>query len=503
MAENKGRNARINAFFGFFNQFVILALGLVIPRLVLVNYGSEANGLLTTVAQIFTYVALLEAGIGNAAVNAFYTPIVSGDKAGICNVFSATQKYFRKVTLLYAICVIIISFGYPLIVASTLDYATIFWVIFFQGMSGAITFYFSAAYRQLLIADGKYYIVSTIHLIVYILSSASKIVLMSFGCDIVFLQILNFLITCIQILLFVLVMKKRYVYLKRVASPNMAALAERNAFVVHEVSSTIFSSTDALVLSTFCNLKVASVYSVYNMVFSSLSSLVNSVNNGLNYILGHSYAQKNSQKYEITHDTYESIYMMSVFAIFTVAYVLILPFVSLYTAGVEDIKYIDEFLPLLFVAIQLLSCSRAVASRLITISGHAKKTQIRSIIEAAINLIVSIVLVNLIGIYGVLLGTIVALLYRSNDIIIYANTKILKRSPLCTYKKMLVYLSIFSLVVFFCKICKDRIMSSISNYLAFIVWGVVCTLLSLIIYAFATVLVDGGVRKIIFKKIKK
>ncbi|MBR6632979.1 MAG: sugar isomerase [Clostridia bacterium] len=503
MAENRGRNARINAFLGFFNQFVILALGLVIPRLVLVNYGSEANGLLTTVTQIFTYVALLEAGIGNAAINAFYKPIVEQDKDGICDVFSATQKYFRKVTLIYAICVIVISFSYPLVVASELGYGTIFWVIFFQGMSGVVTFYFSAAYRQLLIADGKYYIISTIHLIIYILSSTSKIILMSFGVDIVFLQVLNFVITCIQIIMFICVMRKRYGYLKKVSDPNMAALAERKAFVVHEVSSTIFSSTDALVLSTFCSLKVASVYTVYNMVFTSLSSLINSVNNGLNYILGHVYAKNDPQKYEIVHDAYESIYMMSVFAIFTVAYILILPFVSLYTSSVVDIQYVDELLPILFVAIQLLSCSRAVASRLITISGHAKATQVRSIIEACINLVVSIVLVNLIGIYGVLLGTIVALLYRSNDIIIYSNKKILKRSPFCTYKKMLVYLSIFAIVVFLCKVFKDSLISEISNYFAFIIYGIVCTPLSIIIYAFATLLVDKNVRGLIVKKIKK
>ncbi len=503
MAESKGSNARKNAFLGFFNQFVILALGLVIPRLVLVNYGSEANGLLTTVTQIFTYVALLEAGIGNAAVNAFYKPIVAQDKDGICDVFSATQKYFRKVTLLYALCVIVISFTYPLVVASELDYTTIFWVIFFQGMSGVVTFYFSAAYRQLLTADGKYYIISTIHLIIYILSSVLKIILMTHGISIVFLQILNFAVTCIQISMFYAVMRRKYAYLKKVPSPNMSALAERNAFVVHEVSSTIFSSTDALVLSTFCSLKVASVYAIYNLVFSSLSSLVNSVNNGLNYILGHVYAKKDSKKYEIAHDTYESVYMMAVFAVFTVAYVLILPFVSLYTASVNDIKYVDALLPFLFVAIQLLSCSRAVASRLITISGHAKATQLRSIIEAVINLVVSIILANLIGIYGVLLGTIVALLYRSNDIIIYANKKILKRSPFCTYKKMLVYMSVFAIVAILCEMFKSNILNSISNYLYFVVWGLILTPASVILYALATFAIDKNVRKIVIKRMKK
>ena len=131
MAKNQGHNARTNAFLGLFNQFITLALGLIIPRLVLVNYGSETNGLLTTVTQIFTYVALLEAGIGNASVNAFYKPIVGKDVDGISDVFCATQKYFRKVTILYAVCVVVLSFGYPLVIASELDYATIFWVVFF------------------------------------------------------------------------------------------------------------------------------------------------------------------------------------------------------------------------------------------------------------------------------------------------------------------------------------------------------------------------------------
>ena len=62
---------------------------------------------------------------------------------------------------------------------------------------------------------------------------------------------------------------------------------------------------------------------------------------------------------------------------------------------------------------------------------------VRSMIEAAINVIVSIAAVQFIGIYGVLLGTIAALLYRTNDFIIYANTKILMRSPKKEYALVL------------------------------------------------------------------
>ena len=60
---------------GLISQVVILLLGIVIPKLLIVSYGSEVNGLLSSIKQIFVYVALLEAGIGTAALQAMYEPI--------------------------------------------------------------------------------------------------------------------------------------------------------------------------------------------------------------------------------------------------------------------------------------------------------------------------------------------------------------------------------------------------------------------------------------------
>ena len=497
---HKGWNARASALISFFNQIVILALGLVIPRLVMVSYGSEVNGLITTVSQIFTYVALLEAGIGNAAVNALYKPIVNNDIDSICDVYSAAQKYFRKITLLYLGCVIVLSVGYPFAVKSDLGYQTIALVVFLQGMSGVVNFYFSAAYKQLLIADGKYYIISTINLIAYVLSTLGKIILMNLGFAITLVMFLNFAVNCLQIVCFIFIIRRHYPYLNTVQSPNMSALNERKAFVVHEVSATIFSSTDALVLSSFCNLKITSVYAVYNMIFSSLSSLINAVNNSVNYVLGHVWAKGDKDKYCQTHDTYETVYIAGVFAVFTVAYVMILPFVSLYTAGVSDIQYVDILLPVLFVLIQLLSCSRAVASRLITVSGYAKETQNRSIIEAGINLISSIILVNIIGVYGVLFGTIIALLYRTNDIIIYANRKILGRSPWATYKKMMVNICVFCIAAITEHCMNDWIMKNCNGYLTFVVFGACFMLISAVLYATASIITDKSIRQLLRKK---
>lgn len=59
-----------NIIVGFGGQLITIILGLVIPRIFIKSYGSDVNGLLSTITQIFTYMALLEAGIGQAARNA-------------------------------------------------------------------------------------------------------------------------------------------------------------------------------------------------------------------------------------------------------------------------------------------------------------------------------------------------------------------------------------------------------------------------------------------------
>ena len=72
-----------NVVFGFGGQLIILALGLIVPRMMISSYGSDVNGLVSTITQIFSYMALLEAGIGQAAKNALYKPIIKNDKNGI------------------------------------------------------------------------------------------------------------------------------------------------------------------------------------------------------------------------------------------------------------------------------------------------------------------------------------------------------------------------------------------------------------------------------------
>ena len=78
-----------------------------------------------------------------------------------------------------------------------------------------------------------------------------------------------------------------------------------------------------------------------------------------------------------------------------------------------------------------------------------------------------------IGIYGVLIGTIVALLYRTNDIIIYANWNILGRKPWKTYRRWLQNMA----VMFVCVIVVNYILPPMENYFVWVKNAIWVTLL--------------------------
>ena len=59
----KFKRSIFNIITGIISQSIIILLGFFIPRLLIYNYGSEINGLLTSVTQIYSYMALMEAGI--------------------------------------------------------------------------------------------------------------------------------------------------------------------------------------------------------------------------------------------------------------------------------------------------------------------------------------------------------------------------------------------------------------------------------------------------------
>lgn len=455
---------------GFGGQFIAIILGLIVSRLFITSYGSDVNGLLGTITQIFTYVALLEAGIGQAARNLLYKPFHEKDAKGISEVASIAESYFRRFTLMYGAGVVVIALILPFVLKTNVDYLTIELVVLLEGISGVISFYYVETPSIIIGVDGKTYVNNTINIVNKILGYAIKIIMASLGWSIILMQFAYFFVTVAKVFFYQIYFKKNYDWIQIKKTEKNIKLQDRNSYILTEICWTIFSSTDMIVLSTFVSTQLSSVYSIYNMIFLSISTLVNSIYTSVNYLLGYSY-HESIEDYSHMHDAFNSIFLGMMTVLMAVCYCLTIPFVSLYTQGVTDIDYIYGSLPLMFCLIQLISWSRYISGNLTGIAGYAKQTSYISLIEALLNLFLSIVFVRRYGIVGVTLGTVIALPVKVIWCTYISDKKVMKRS----YWKTISITGI-NFVFFFCVVFLSRFYQpTIDSYAELFVWGAIFT----------------------------
>ena len=178
----------------------------------------------------------------------------------------------------------------------------------------------------------------------------------------------------------------------------------------------------------------------------------------------------------------KTCYCCTVYAIYSIGYILILPFVSLYTKGVTDIPYVDIGIAFLFALNNILWNCRQTENNLIYVAGHVKKTVSRNIAESTINILASLLFVHFWGIYGVLLGTTLAFLYRTNDVLLYVNHRILDRSAKRSYITVITNFVLFGGAVVVEKLLHNYLMQTITNYFIFIKWGFIIAIPTVIVF---------------------
>ncbi|MCR4791136.1 MAG: polysaccharide biosynthesis C-terminal domain-containing protein [Lachnospiraceae bacterium] len=436
-----------NSLVSFACQLVILALGMIIPRILMVGYGSDTNGLTNTVTQIFTYMSLLGAGIGQATQNSLYKYLGDDDRKGISLVMSAARRYYRRVSLIYGILIIVVSAVLPYVINSDVPAFTIFLYVAFGGATSLIALYFTSLWIVFLNASGKGYISNIITLFGRILLYAVIILLSLNMVDIAYIQIGSFLVSLIPLTIYYLYMKKHYSWIDYRQASGDEKLPDRNSYVIMEVSWTVFSSTDMIILSAFISTKMASVYATYSMVFAALETLIDGVYYSVKYLLGYTF-HNDRKEYAKIHDIFNSAFVGGTVILLSVCYWLIIPFVRLYTNGVEDVNYVMTWVPLCFCIVKLLSRSRMVAGNLGNIAGYAKPIGYLSLLEAALNILLSVLLVRRFGIYGVLFATAAALVIKVVYVNYLAEKKIINRKSTGTIGIFLANYAVFALTVF-------------------------------------------------------
>jgi O-antigen/teichoic acid export membrane protein len=153
-----------------------------------------------------------------------------------------------------------------------------------------------------------------------------------------------------------------------------------------------------------------------------------SFSNGLTAGFGEVISKGESETLRKSYSTYEYMYIIILFIVTVCMGVLILPFVSVYTMNMTDTNYMRPVIAGLFTVIVLLQNIRIPGLTIICAAGHYKETQYQAILEAVINIIVSVLCIHKFGMAGVLFGTACSYAYRSVEVMIYNHKKLVKGS---------------------------------------------------------------------------
>ena len=447
-----GKDSRIknNLISSLIYQVVLISLSFILPRLYLENFGSEVNGVLSTIKQIFIYMFLLEAGVGLATTQALYKRIGEKDYKSANEVLSATHSYYKRTGIIYLAIVLAIAVVYAYVIPTSIDSNVVFLIIILTALPALFSYFVQAKYRILMEVDGRKYVINNAETALQIASNAGKILVLLLTDSLILIQLVYCLMYLAQLAFLYFYAKRRYKWLDLNAKPDFEAISQKNSVLVHQLSGMVFNNTDVIVISLLCDFKAASIYAIYNIFFSQVQNFIANVVSSFTFALGQMF-HTDREKFDRLYSAYETFYIMSTFVIYTLMAVFLLPLIQMYTSGINDAQYTNVFLVLLFVIMNLVSNAKIPSNGVIEYSGDFEKTRSYAVWEMVINITVSVVAILYMGICGALVGTVAALVYRGIVTIFYSNAKVLNRSQMHTYKILISNGAVFVaiMVIFF------------------------------------------------------
>ena len=491
------KKALHNTGVGIIFTLISAVCSLFVPRLILLYFGSDYNGLTASISQFLTVITLLSGGVGGVTKAALYKPLAEKNLEEISGILRATENFMRKVALIFLVVIFIFAIGYSHIVSVQFSWFFSFTLIFIIGASVFGEYYFGMTFQMLLQADQKLYILSIIRIIIILLNTIITSLLIINGFSIHVVKLGSTLVFVLKPFLINIYVRRNYEVSLNVA-PNYTALKQRWDAFAHQVAGFVYNNTNLLFLTYFADLKEVSVFTVYTVVIRNIRSIILKFSSGFSAPFGNMFA-KNELKIAEQNLLIFELIMFSVTTVFlTTTGLLILPFIAIYTQGIYDANYYRPLFAFLLVLSLFFNCIRVPYQTLVEAKGHFKQTRNGAIFESFLNFILSLLLIPSLGIIGAVIGSLCATIFRTFQFSIYLSKNIISRSLFILLKRVMSAVAISIMIIL---ISLFLFPASPTNLFSWAVQGFVIFLLSsMLVVAVNYVLYKDDV-KIFWKKI--
>lgn len=469
MSAGRTKNATLNILFAIILQLVTFVRGLILPRIIIPAYGSDINGLVSSITQFLTYISLLEAGVGTIFRSSLYKPLADGDIDKVSGVINEQKRFYRKIGLVFVFYVIALCFIYPLIAKTKISTEYIVSFILILSISTFAEYFISLPYVSLLSADQKVrisYIVSIVYTVVNILVALFWVWLKA---DIRLIYLSMCVIGLLRPLFYWLYVKKHY-NLSKTAAPDASSLKQRWNGMVHHISYYVHTNTDSAILTIFVGTAMVSVYNVYGAIIFGMERLITSVSAGTAAGIGNVLVSGDKKTIDRTVDLFEFVQSAATTVLFTITALMIMPFIKLYTSDMTDINYIYPEFAYVLVCAEAIYCFRCIYSTISTNANKFKETQLGAILECVVNLILSLILTLAcdMGLLGIAIGTLAGMFVRYLAEVLFLSENVINRSVLKAFKSLLVNACIAAVSILICHFALNYdTINSLSNWIIF------------------------------------
>lgn len=496
---NRSRRLKLNTFCSLFYEIVAIICGFILPRLILVAFGSEVNGLVNSITQFLTVISFLELGVGAVVNSSLYKPLADNDNLKISQIVVSANKFFNRIAEILFIYILVLIFIYPYISNSGFSFLYTGTLIAAMGFSFFAQYYFGVVDRLLLTADQRGYIQYSAQAGTLILNTVTCYFLIKLGASIQLVKLATSLIFLVRPL-FLRWYINRYYSIDRRATYDKEPITQKWNGIAQHVASVVLTNTDNIVLTLFSTFSNVSIYSVYYLVVAGVKQLFTSMTTGIQALFGELWAKNEMENLKNSFDWTEwSLHTGGVY-IFGCTASLIVPFVKIYTSGVNDANYIVPTFALLITLANGLHCLRLPYNIMILAVGHYKQTQSNYIIAATLNIVISVIAVNSLGLIGVAIGTLVAMTYQTIWMAWYDSKHLIDR-PLKLFVKQIIVDSIIFVCSFFtCKYILNSDINTVVEWIilafeAMIVWFVISLVFNCLFYTNQVKTLAGNLKK--------
>lgn len=371
---------------------IVVLTGFLAPRYIILTYGSEVNGLTSTITQILNVILLLQAGMITAAVYSMYKPVADSDKQEVARLIASANRSFQRISFFFLAIMLVAAFVTAYTIHSELDSVYILIAFLIMGIRSFFDLLLTSRFRIVFLVYQKKYIFSIATLISQVISYV--LIFLTLFLKLHFILMYScFLVGSIARIVYLQFMYRRtFADLPVYKGIVYSKIPGRNYSLANEVSHSFISASIIILLSFMYGLNEASIYAVYAIVFTAINLTSIALSSSFAPSFGNLVAKGNIHRTRAVFGIFRYVFLMiNTFMMMCMLY-LYLPFVKMYTSGADEVNYVDLTLATLITIIGITSAFRVPYNIVVSSYGLFKETWVQPVVTVVMAFAISVIL---------------------------------------------------------------------------------------------------------------